>query len=207
VPENRLRLTRTALLFLGYLIVAIAAWTFVGPLYDSAIAVSSGQILRNVENVRMTGGIGVDGAYTLVGHAPAFAHLPDQRLELRTHHNNVPFLVALILATPGLTWPQRKRCLAVGLGLLALTHIGHFILAVHSYYAYYNVGPYEVTDLRYLDRGFWSSLDNPAQTAKNLLSMGESAYERVGRLVAPILIWLLVCGRRLADALSLREAQ
>ncbi len=90
----------------------------------------------------------------------------DQRLELRTHHHNVPLLVALILVGPGIARSGRLRSLLIGLLLLSVTHVLDFMLAVHRHYAFHNVGPYHVADLKYLDRGLRQSLDNRAQAEK-----------------------------------------
>jgi hypothetical protein len=52
---------------------------------------------------------------------------------------------------------------------LSLTHILDFMLSVHWHYAFRNVGPYRVTDLKYLKRGLLQSLDNPVQVTKLLI--------------------------------------
>jgi hypothetical protein len=165
---------------------------FVAPGWDHFIAATGVRVLHAVEHPLMTGTVRMDGAHAIVGHVGAAAGVADQDLELRTHHNNAPLLIALVLATSALTGIRRDRTVAFGLALLALTHVAHFMLTVHWLYAFANVGPYQVTDLRYLDRSLWQSLDNPAQAAKTLLFAGETFYTHVGRLLAPLVIWMFV---------------
>jgi hypothetical protein len=192
--DVRSMLTRRAAVFLLWLLGAMALWAYVvEPVYDRLLAGFSIGLLHVVESPRMTGSVRFLGNYALVSHAGPFAHLGDQRLELRTHHNNVPLLVALILATPGLTWRRRVSVLLIAGVLLSASHVAHFVLTVHWFYCLKNVGPYRVTDLSYLHKGFWESLDNPAQTTKYLISYAEAFYTHVGRLLIPILLWMLFC--------------
>ncbi len=75
--------------------------------------------------------------------------------------------------------------------LLWLTHIFHFLVTVHWLYSWENTGPYRVTDLSYLHKGFWQSLDNGAQIRKYIINYTYQFYTRVGRLIAPILLWMI----------------
>ncbi len=205
--SDRPSLTRTALKFIAILAVSLATWAvLIAPLYDTAVSVVAGQVLRRLESPRMTAGIGVDGAHTVIAHTDEFAsRVPVQRLELRTHHNNAPLLLALMLSTPGMVWAKRKTALMIGFGLLALTHVGHFMLTVQMHYAFFNVGPYEVTDLSYFGKGFLESLDNPAQTAKFLVGYAQSFYTHVGRRLIPVLLWIILCWSELtAQARALK---
>jgi len=123
------------------------------------------------------------------------AQLPPQRhrhppLEL---HHNVPLLVALILAGPGIARSRRVRSLLIALSLLSLTHVLDFVLAIHWHYAFHNVGQYRVTDLHYLKRTLWESLDNPVQVAKLLILNSWAFYSSVGQLLMPILLWMILC--------------
>lgn len=187
------------------LLGAMAVWFLViGPGYDRAIATVAIWVLHDVESPRMTDTIRMDAVHAVVSHTGPASALPDQRLELTTHHNNAPLLIALVLATPGLPLGRRDRTLALALLLLAATHVLQFVISVHWVYAVENLGPYRVTDLRYFERSLWQSLDNPAQVAKMLIVLAESFYARVGRLLAPIVIWLIVCGNVIRRQLIVR---
>lgn len=197
------RLTHAGVRFLCAFVATTVVWAvFVAPGWDRFIAESGVGLLHVVERPALTGGVRMEGARALIGHVGAAAELDEQSLELRTHHNNAPLLIALVLATPALAGVRRDRTLAIGLALLALTHVAHFVLTVHWLYAFANVGPYQVTDVRYLDRSLWQSLDNPAQVAKTLLFAGEEFYTHVGRLLAPLVIWMFLA----RDALGLGRA-
>jgi hypothetical protein len=188
------------------LLGAMAVWFLViGPGYDRAIASLAVVLLHGVESPRLTDIVRMDGVHAVVSHIGPASGLADQRLELTTHHNNAPLLIALVLATPGLPLARRDRALALGLLLLAATHVLQFMISVHWVYALENLGPYRVTDLRYLDRSFWQSLDNPAQIAKTLIALAESFYTRVGRLLAPIVVWMIVCGDAIRAQLAVRR--
>lgn len=196
---ERHSLTRTGVRFLLALLGAMTVWVaLLEPGYDRLIAATGAFVLRQLESPRITATVRAEGSTTIVSHTAAFAALPEQRLELRTHHNNAVLLIALIVATPGLTHRRREQTLLLGMALLALTHVLHFILEVQWAYAVQNVGPLRVTDLAYLNRGFWQSLDNPAQAGKLALDALRQFYTHVGRMLAPIVLWLIVCRRALA---------
>ncbi len=139
----------------------------------------------------MTGKIELQGFDAVVSHRGRAAAIPAQRLELRTHENNTPLLLALILATPWLSWRGRLKTALAALPLLCATHVFHFVVSVHWLYAWENVGPYRVTDLSYLKRTFWQSLDNPAQVRKYVVNYTYHFYTHVGRLLMPILLWMV----------------
>lgn len=194
MSANPPRLTRTGVRFVLTLVAVMALWlVFLEPGYDRFIATVAVQALRLVESPRVTGAVRMEGEYAVVSHVEPYTDLGLQRLELRTHHNNAPLLIALILATPGLTRARRERTLLIALGTLAVTHVLHVMLAVQWYYVLSNVGPYRVTDLRYYGRGLWQSLDNPVVVAKFLISYAHTFYARVGRLLIPVLLWMLLC--------------
>jgi hypothetical protein len=170
----------------------MALWLVIEPPYSRVIAAVGVQMLRLVESPRMTDSVRAVGPYALVSHTEAYKNLADQRPELRTHHNNVPLLVALILAAPGVARTRRVRSLLITLSVLCLTHVLDFMLAIHWHYALVNVGPYQVTDLKYFNVGLWGSLDSPAQIAKFLIVDFGTFYRDVGRLLMPILLWMLM---------------
>ena len=199
-------LTRVGVRLVLTLLGTMAVWFLViGPGYDRSIATLAVLLLHGVESPRLTDTVRMDGVHAVVSHTGPASGLVDQRLELATHHNNAPLLIALILATPGLPLARRDRTLALGLLLLAATHVLHFVLSVHWVYALENLGPYRVTDLRYLDHSFWRSLDNPAQVAKTLITLAEPFYQHVGRLLAPIVVWMIVCGDTVRLQLAVRR--
>jgi hypothetical protein len=175
------------------LLGAMALWLVIEPSYGRLVAAGGIQVLHLIESPRITDAVQMVGGYALVSHTQAYKDVADQRLELRTHHHNVPLLVALILAGPGIARSRRARSLLIGLLLLSLTHVLDFVLAVHWHYEFNNVGPYRVTDLKYLNRGLWESLDNPVQVAKLLILDSWVFYSSVGRLLMPILLWMILC--------------
>ncbi len=189
---------RTGVRFIVTLLLASVAWAvLVGPSYDRMVAVTAGLALRNIETQRMTGSISVDGSRTVVSHVPPFDKIPDQRLELRTHHNNVPLLVALILATPGLVGRDRWRALLTALAALWVLHVLYFMLSVQFHYAFFNVGPYRVQGLRYLNASLAERLSNGAVAAKLIVFRSYDFCAYVGRRLAPILLWMIVCRKAL----------
>ncbi|MGD0950458.1 MAG: hypothetical protein ABSA52_23955 [Candidatus Binatia bacterium] len=175
------------------LLGAMALWRVIDAPYGRLVAAGGIQVLHLIESPHVTDTVHVVGGYALVSRTEAYKDVADQWLELRTHHHNVPLLVALILAGPGIARSRRVRSLLIGLSLLSLTHVLDFVLAVHWHYAFHNVGPYRVTDLKYLNRGLWESLDNPVQVAKLLILDFGTFYREVGRLLMPILLWMILC--------------
>ena len=170
----------------------MALWLVIEPAYGRLVAAGGIQVLHLIESPRITDAVHMVGGYALVSHTEAYKDVADQRLELRTHHHNVPLLVALILAGPGIARSRRVRSLLIGLSLLSLTHVLDFVVAIHWHYAFHNVGPYRVTDLKYLNRGLWESLDNPVQVTKLLILDSWTFYREVGRLLMPILLWMIL---------------
>jgi hypothetical protein len=191
--KDRRSLTWFGVRFLLTLLGAMALWFLIEGPYDRVVAMCGIQALHLIESPRITDSVRMVGAYAVVSHTAAYRDVGDQRLELRTHHHNLPLLVALILAGPGIARSRRLRLLLIALPLLSLTHVLDFVLAVHWHYAFHNVGPYRVTGLKYLKRGLWQSLDNPAQVAKLLIFDVWRFYREVGRLLMPILLWMILC--------------
>ena len=204
--DERPGLTRVGVRFLLTLVGVMVFWVvFLEPGYDRFIANVGVLALRGIESPPMTQSVRMEGVAAVASHTEAYADVPAQRLELRTHHNNAPLLIALILATPGLAHTRRERLLVVGILLLATTHVLHFMLEVQWHYALANVGPYRVTDLRYLHRGFWQSLDNRAQVMKLLVTHLRTFHVHVGRLLMPILLWMILCRDTLTRSLTWRR--
>jgi len=179
--------------------ISLALWAgLLAPHWDRWVASSGVALLARLESPALTGAAEPRGLLTVIHHVGPAAELPDQRLELRTHHNNTPLLVALLLATPGFGPRRRLFLLAAGLGLLFLTHVAYFVLSVHWVYALANIGPYRVTDLRYLGEvSLREILASRPQTAKWLLGHAYLFATSVGRRIAPLLIWSLLCWRPL----------
>jgi exosortase H (IPTLxxWG-CTERM-specific) len=106
-------LARVGLRLLTVFALATAAWpTTVEPAYDRTIAAVSLRVLQALERTPRIAGVRFEGHYAVIMR-PAGADVGEQRLELRTHHNNVPLLVALMLAASGGSWPLRIRHLLV----------------------------------------------------------------------------------------------
>jgi hypothetical protein len=175
------------------LLGAMALWRVIDAPYGRLVAAGGIQVLHLIESPRITDSVRMVGTYAVVSHTETYRDVGDQRLELRTHHHNVPLLVALILAGPGIARSRRFRSLLIALLLLSVTHIVDFMLAVHWHYAFHNVGPYRVTDLKYLNRGIWESLDNPVQVTKLLILHLGTFYREVGRPLMPVLLWMILC--------------
>lgn len=185
-------LTKAALFFLAWFTGLTALWAALAErYYDPLIIELSRIVLATIEGDPMTGTIELQGFDALVSHRGRAAAIPAQRLELRTHENNTPLLLALILATPWLPWRGRLKTALVALPLLCATHVFHFTISVHWLYAWENVGPYRVTDLSYLNKTFLESLDNPAQVRKYIVNYTYHFYTHVGRLLMPILLWMV----------------
>lgn len=206
MSADRPSLTRVGIRFLLTLVGVMALWlVFLEPGYDRFVANVGVLALHGLESPRMTGSVRMDGAQAVVSRTDAYRDVGEQHLELRTHHNNAPLLIALILATPGLARARRERTLLIGMLILAVTHVLHFMLEVQLDYAFANIGPYRVTDLRYLNRGLWQSLDNSAQVAKLLVAYVRTFYTHVGRLLMPILLWMILCRDTLATFTPRRD--
>jgi len=116
--------------------------------------------------------------------------------ELRTHHNNVPLLVALMLAASPGTVGGRVARLCVAAAILFATHVAHFVLTVQWEYAVHNAGTYHVDGLNVLHQPLWERLRNVAELRKTLVVAVYEFYAHVGRLVMPVLLWMLLADRR-----------
>ena len=188
---RRRELGRLGARFLLALMTASLVWVALGPFYERGLTAVSLALLHAIEPQPMTATARVESPYAFVAPTDAFRSLGEQRLDLATIHDNVPLLVALFLASPGLTRRRRLGGLAVAAVVLAATHVLHFALSVQWRYALENVGPYRVVELDYLTRGFWRSLDHHGQTAKYLITPLYDFYNRIGRLFMPIVLWMI----------------
>ena len=185
--------TRVALRLLGIFAVAAAAWPVaIEPAYDRAIAAVSLVVLHGLERTQRIDGIRFEQQDAVIMRTPAGAELGEQRLELRTHHNNVPLLVALMLGTSGGGWWGRLWRLLAALVLLAVTHVVQFVLAVHWQYAVANVGTYHVDDLNVLHQPIWQRVRNLAELRKTIVVALYEFQAHVGRLLMPVLLWMLL---------------
>jgi hypothetical protein len=197
LPTPAPELRRLGLRFVVLLVVTSLAWALLlGPRYDRALTAAAIAFLHRIEPEPMTGAARVTSPYAVIDHRAPYGALPPQRLDLATIHDNVPLLVSLFLVTPGTTWRRRLVALAVAALALAATHVLHFALSVQWLYALENVGPWRVAELDYLARSFWQSLDHTAQTAKYLIGPLHDFYDRIGRLVTPVVLWMLFLARR-----------
>ncbi len=126
-----------------------------------------------------------EGYYSLIGHRFEFLVVADQ-LTFRSYQRpvfeadlsisglaaNVPFLLSLMLATPGLLLKNRMLRLTIGLFLLFLTQVLFLVTKVEvSLLA--AAHPLAGSAL------FWNGLDN--------------FLEITGKSLSPILIWLFFC--------------
>jgi hypothetical protein len=185
---------RVGLRLLIVLLAATALWpATLEPAYDRAIAGASLRVLHALERTPRIAGVRFEGHDAVIERTPG-TELGEQRLELRTHHNNVPLVVALMLAASGDGWGLRMRRLLAALALLALTHVAHFVLAVHWQYAIANVGTYHVDDVGVLSEPLWQRLHNAAELRKTIVTRLYEFQAHVGRLVMPVLLWMLFAG-------------
>src|SRR5262249_35823861 len=145
-----------------------------------------------LERTRRIDGIRFEKHDAVIVRTPAGAELGEQRLELRTHHNNVPLLVALMLGTPGGGRWRRFASLLAALGLLAVTHVAQFVVAVHWQYAAANVGPYHADDLNVRPQPLWQRVRNRAELRKTIVVALYEFQAHVGRLLMPVLLWMLL---------------
>ena len=170
----------------GALVAAAIAWPVVAPAYDRAVTATAIAVLRwlpSTADVRARH----DGEWTIVESEPDIA---PQRLELRTHHNGVPFLAVLMAFASALPWPIRLRRLAAALVILAATHVGQFMLYVHADRAMLNERPYQVTDARLVHAGWMARLRNPVQRRKQIVLAAYEFQAHVGHVLIPALLWL-----------------
>lgn len=170
----------------GALVVGAMAWPLVAPAYDRAVTATAIALLQcrpSTAEVRARH----EGEWTIVESTPDLA---PQRLELRTHHNGVPFLAVLMAFASALPWPKRLRRLAVALVILAVTHVGQFVLYVHADRAILNERPYRVTDLRLVNAGWLERLRDPVERRKEVVVAAYEFQAHVGHLLIPALLWL-----------------
>jgi len=196
VPSPRRRPGRAGLRLLGVLVLATAVWSAVlEPAYDRAVVATSLRVVGALARTPRIAGARFDGSDVILERTWAATSLADQRLELRTHHNNVPLLVALMLAVPGAAAPRRFRAFLVALGILAASHVAQFVLAVHWHYAVANAGTYHVDDLNVLHQPLWQAVRNGAQLRKTIVTALFEFQDHVGRLLIPVLLWMLFAPR------------
>jgi len=170
----------------GALVVGAMAWPFVAPAYDRGVTAAAIAVLQrrpSTADVRARH----QGDSTIVESNPDTA---PQRLELRTHHNNVPFLVVLMAFASTLPWPMRLRRLAAALVVLFVTHVGQFVLYVHADRAILNERPYRVTDVGIVNEGWLERLQDPVERRKEAVLAAYEFQAHVGHLLIPALLWL-----------------
>ena len=188
---------RVALRLLVVLTVVTAVWIWLlEPVYDRLVVGASLPVVHALERTQRVSGVRFEGDQTVLTRTPAGAELGEQRLELRTHHNNVPLLVALMLAASPGPLGRRVGRLCVAAAILFATHVAHLVLAVQWEYAVHNAGTYHVDDLNVLHQPLWERLRNVAELRKTIVVAVYEFYAHVGRLVMPVLLWMLLADRR-----------
>jgi hypothetical protein len=190
-------LARVGLRVLLVLALVTPLWiVLLEPAYDRLVVRASLPFVRALERTRRVAGVRFEGDYAVVTRPSTGAELGEQRLELRTHHNNVPLLVSLMLGTPTSAWSRRLGRLGVACAALFLTHVAYFVLSIQWEYAVHNVGTYQVDDLRVLRQPLWQRLQNGAELRKTIVVTVYGFYAHVGRLVMPVLLWMLLAEPR-----------
>lgn len=176
------------------LLAAIAGWVVVEPLWDRLVVRAALPLVHVLERAPAVASIDVDGARAFVRRPPSAAWIGEQRLDLDTQHNNVPLLVALMLGASPLPWRRRGVALAIGLTVLFATHVLHVALAIQWEYAGRNLPPYEVATLDAVRHPWRAAWHDRAQLAKMLVLTAYELQAHVGRLVWPVVLWLLLGG-------------
>ena len=117
------------------LLVASALWILLAPVYATALGIVARALIPVLEASPETR-YDVDANGRLIAHRQVW--LPkqnrlaplEQPLWVPAANYGVPFLAALVLATPGWDWPRRGRALILGLGWLTLTQIAFVLVTV-----------------------------------------------------------------------------
>lgn len=194
-PRRGLAIAR----WIAALVVAAVAWPLVEPAYDRAITATSVVVLRRLSSTA-DAKAWQEGDFTVVESAPPESGITPQRLELGTHHNNVPFLAVMLAFASTLPWPSRLRRLVAGLALLALTHVGQFVLYVHADRAILNERPYRTTDLNLVHAGWRERLRDPVERRKQIVMAAYRLQSHVGHVLIPVLLWLALAAPMAAVA-------
>ena len=177
--------------WIGALLVAATCWPLLAPAYDRAVTATAIAVLRRLPS-SAEARAWRDGESTVVESAPPATGIAPQRLELSTHHNNLPFLAVMLVFASTLPWTIRIRRLAAGLAMLAATHVGQFVLYVHADRAILNEPPYRVTDLHLLDAGWSERMRDPVQRHKDIVLAAYRFQAHVGHVLIPVLLWLVL---------------
>jgi hypothetical protein len=117
-------------------VVASLAWAVVGPAMARGLGLV-GQAVGPVLEADRRARYEVAGDRVLV-HRPVTtprsgrALIWTQPLWVASQNFGPALLAALVWATPGWSWGRRSRALAVGLGLLLLTQVAHFLVSIEA---------------------------------------------------------------------------
>lgn len=95
-----------------------------------------------------------------------------------TVHYNMVILLAIILASPGLTWKRRIKFSLIGAGVLYIFHCFQ-VATKFEYHFAYERGPYSEM--------FYSDFQ------RSLLEIGSRFFEVFGQQALPFAIWALLC--------------
>jgi hypothetical protein len=174
------------------LVAAIALWIPVEPLWSRLVVRAGVPAIHALEREPGVADIDVEGRIAVVRRPPSAAAIGEQRLELSTHHNNVPLLVALMLGASRLPWRRRGVALGVGLAALFATHVAHLVLAVQWEYASRNLRAYEVAAVEAPSHPWLAALHDRSQLRKMIVLVAYEFQAHVGRLVWPIVLWMLL---------------
>ncbi|MBN1550605.1 hypothetical protein JW979_04010 [bacterium] len=124
------------------------------------------------------------------------------------HYNIIPFL-ALLLASPFLSWKRLITFLVIGFLFLSLGHIIHIYLSLnYSYFKYQEDNNYfpaqtvEMTDLQQQQYSIW-------KYKFNALKISFGIMDQAGSMIIPAFIWFVYASRWILKALlsgqSVRE--
>jgi hypothetical protein len=116
------------------LVAASLVWTLVAPVYASGLGLICRALAPLLEESPDTRYVFQDGRLL----AQRLTWLPKQQrlttlnwpIWQSAANYGIPFLVALIVTTPGWSWRRRGQALAVGLGLLSVTQIAFVLVTV-----------------------------------------------------------------------------
>jgi len=138
--EAKRSLHKVLLCFAGwftlFLVFVALLWPFVAPAYNRIVVAGAGWLLALVEEPNITV-IRADAATASVYRRVADGSEPLAFSDFGpyTYVGFVP-LVALLLATPGLSWKRRGGLTAVGVLLLMVFHIVYLVITVKLLYVF-----------------------------------------------------------------------
>ncbi len=124
-------IVQMALRFLALAAFLVPLWWLLVPVYGWLLVQGCGVVLRSLLGMPITAGtIEVSGILNTESLLVLYVDDQATRMKFVQLVTNLPPLVALVLATPGLVWRRRLGALLLGGALLCLGHVLFIILAL-----------------------------------------------------------------------------